>query len=250
MEHLGCILRKRGEPRLIRQEYEKTVAANVVAQRSGLFTVPQVEAFDSVNGILDVSWIPGLMTLQALAIQHPEGCRELLKKVGSAAAVIHQNLQLPTRESVQICTSLDDVADNVVFCHGDFTCNNVCYNQLHKAIVILDWATAPFLSGQGNSASRYLDLVWFAFDLFYVPPVLKVPSWRASEMANEFLEGYAAQFPGFLRSRFSRTALEMSPYLKGMRNDPPPPPARTVRAILQMLKEWVCWSRWEAYVKV
>lgn len=248
MERIGNVFRKRGDTEILRQEFEKTVAAAAIAHKTGLFRVPKVLDFDAKDGQMDTEWIPGLCTLQALALKDAGACYGLCGRLGSAIAMVHENLTLRTREPIAVHSCLDGLPGNQVFCHGDLTCRNVCYDTDHKSLVILDWATAPLLSGRGTRATRYFDLIWFSFDLFFLPTAAKMAFWKASPMADAFLSGYSAQCRQFAPNHFNLTAAEMAPCLRKLLNHPPPPRLRSPRAIARALKERIFQWRWQNYL--
>ena len=84
---------------------------------------------------------------------------------------------------------MSEVNENVVL-HGDFFWGNVCWDPRQNRVVLLDWASAPLLGGMANYGSRYFDLLWFSWTLFFWMPPRRVFSWKAEALARALLRGY------------------------------------------------------------
>ena len=84
-----------------------------------------------------------------------------------------------------------------VFLHGDFCLDNICLGKNDSEIFILDWQTTQKIGGgKITYGTRYFDLMWFVYCLFYRPFNRQRYNIRApaSLMAKEFLDGYFQTF--------------------------------------------------------
>jgi Ser/Thr protein kinase RdoA (MazF antagonist) len=77
--------------------------------------------------------------------------------------------------------------------HGDFTMNNVGWDEAGDTLVVVDWSTTPMIDPMATIASPYYDVHWFVFHLFYGIPLRGriMPDSRGA--ADAFLDGYASR---------------------------------------------------------
>jgi hypothetical protein len=184
------IVIKTGEPKAMLIEVEKTLKAREIAEGCGLFTVPKVLDFDESAGQAKFEFIPDLLNIRDV-VASEESSKPLMRTIGASLAVIHKNLTLP--EEMKLPLPQDYRCEGFeAFLHCDFGLANVRINSDGQRIVIIDWQISPRLGAPATYGTRFFDLMWFIYDLFYRPVgrkryAMAVP---AEPMAREFLNGY------------------------------------------------------------
>jgi 5-methylthioribose kinase len=181
---------KTGSPEPMRIEIEKTRRAYRISQQCGLFQVPQVLDYDHATGIAKLEYMPGIRTLRQI-MAAGDVTLSIVDKLGRSLAIIHQKLTLP-KDMVIPLPKHYCFPGTEVFLHGDLGLRNVCVNQNSSQLIILDWRTSIKACEQATYGSRYFDMMWFVYNLFYRPVgreryKSKVP---APPMARAFLQAY------------------------------------------------------------
>lgn len=189
----GNILRKIVPPNLLSIELEKTKQASRVGEQTGLFYVPHIKGFNEKENTIDYEYLNGLCTVQELAVGNSSRLIEIFTRIGAALAAVHSHLVLPPQMKKELPGRWILSPKDNVFIHGDFTGKNVCFHEATNRIVILDWATAPFLEAQCTFGSRYFDITWFIYFVFHYLPATAVTRWRSKDMADAFVKGYMEQ---------------------------------------------------------
>jgi len=182
---------KTGIPDLMRVEVEKTRRARKISMQCGLFRVPKVLDYDQSTGTIKFEFMRSIQTFsEAIASVH--SIEPLMENLGQSLAIVHKNLWLPD-DMVVLLPEDYCLAGTDVFLHGDLSLRNVCFDANNSSqIVILDWQATVKIGEQATYGSRYFDIMWFVYNLFYrpvgrakykigVPPAL---------MAEPFLRGY------------------------------------------------------------
>jgi tRNA A-37 threonylcarbamoyl transferase component Bud32 len=204
----GDIVIKTGPPQLMRIEVEKTCRAHRISEQCGLFRAPKVLDYDETSGTAKFECIHNIKTLREVTAsgRPPES---FMEKLGQSLAIIHKDLKLP--ENMVIPLSKDySLTGSEVFLHGDLGPCNVCVNANNFEIVILDWRTARKLGEKVTYGSRYFDIMWFVYNLFYRPlgRARYKAAVEAGPMAEEFLRGY------FKTSDYAYNHQELVNYMK------------------------------------
>jgi len=173
-------------------EVAVTKAAHSAAMTSGLFYVPCVIRQELDTGTIELERITGLVTFREIFETGAENL-DLLHRAGRALAYTHTHLKLP--ETLKFRVPLDWECENKDFVclHGDFNINNVCYQQEHDRLVVLDWASAGVLSRGNTVGSRYFDLGKFLRSLLCQQCHLLDSIGNFDKRAFAFLEGYQQQ---------------------------------------------------------
>ena len=210
LEFDADVVRKRGTPAVIAEEYVRTRAALAVAESSGLFAVPRITHYDAEAGILESERITDLTTLGQMAAAGDASLHRNLKLAGASLAAVHAHLREESRIVLQLPPLLQP-AEECTFLHGDFTAANVGWSVSRQKLFIVDWSTAPMMGRQGNYGSRYFDLVWFTAFLFQVPSFLSFFRWNSEDMAGAFLAEYAAHYPGFDPRSYAKLGFALRP---------------------------------------
>lgn len=195
---------KRGEAPVLEMEALKMGLAAVVGERCGCFWVPQVRRLDLPGEMLVIEHIPQLLNLHQIAVGRSVQPEPVFQAAGRALATVHRELRLPADRIVPLPDYLRSEREDEVAVHGDFCCNNVCYHGSTARIVLLDWSTAPLLGTTANFGSRYFDLVWFAWSLFFWMPPGRVLGWRPEHLMRALAAGYAEVENRFQWERYVR----------------------------------------------
>ena len=163
----GSVIIKTGMPELMRIEVEKTRRAYEISKQCNLFQVPEVLDCDESEGTAKFEFVRDIQTLrEVMAAGSP--IDSLMEKLGHGLAVIHRDLTLP--DGMLVPLSKDYCLPGTeVFLHGDLGLRNVCVNVKDSRVVILDWRTTVKLGEYATYGSRYFDLMWFVYNLFYRP---------------------------------------------------------------------------------
>ena len=182
---------KTASPELARIEAEKTQRAREIADSCGLFRVPKIIAYDESLGQIKFELLHNLRVLRDV-INSGSTYKSIMHQCGQTLSIIHKELTLPDDMKSYLpheyCLSGSEV-----FLHGDFCLGNICLGENDSEIVILDWQTTEKFGGKITYGTRYFDLMWFVYSLFYRPfnrqrYKIRTP---ASLMAREFIYGYA-----------------------------------------------------------
>lgn len=186
---------KRGDPRLMRIEAEKTLRAGAIARSSGLFRVPRILDYDDSGGVLVSERIPGLVGIRRARL---DGKRLLgmADRAGEALAAVHRELRLPPGMEKPLDPPWSAMG-NLCYIHGDFSAENVCIDPDRPDVpVVIDWQTTQRHGGEATFDSAYFDIAWFINNWFYKPIHLLRPA-RENAVCTAFLGAYAKAAIGF-----------------------------------------------------
>lgn len=185
-----CVV-KTGDPELMRLEAIKTIEAEKIAQKTNLFRVPHILDFNQTQGIIKYEFIDGLQALRGIVSEN--SYQSAMNQVGKSLAAVHQSLTLPQEFAVPLPPEYDFINDRKeVFLHGDFGIGNMFLNKNDNSLVILDWQATRKIGSRATYGTRYFDLAWFIYNMFYRPSSrqrykMNVP---AEQMSRVFLESY------------------------------------------------------------
>ncbi|MBN1391372.1 MAG: hypothetical protein JW947_01060 [Sedimentisphaerales bacterium] len=180
---------KKADPKYAKTEITVTQAAHNIAITSGLFYVPAVLGYDLKTGTIELERVDGLVTLRDKFASCFDGM-DVLRRVGTALAYLHKNLQLPTALKRPVKLGWKCNPGDIVCLHGDFNINNVCCQQVHNRIVLLDWASAGVIGRGKTVGSRYFDLGNFLRSLLCQQRYLLNAIVNFNRRAEAFLTGY------------------------------------------------------------
>jgi 5-methylthioribose kinase len=180
---------KKGDPKLMRIEFEKQTKGYILANESGLFRVPEVYDYDAISGTLVMERINNLLGI-GKSISKSEVHNDLITKSGIALAYIHDNLELPNKMIIPLEKTLN-YSGNKVFIHGDFSIRNVCFvNEEELMLTIIDWQMTNRHGGKSTYGTRYFDLAWFINNLFSKPICNYIGNQKVALTAERFLISY------------------------------------------------------------
>ena len=186
----GDVVVKTGVPELMRIEVEKTRRAYEISRQCGFFRVPEVLDYDGSKGTAKFEFVRDIQTLREV-IAAGSSIDSLMEKLGQSLAVVHRDLKLPDGMRVPLPEDYC-LAGTEVFLHGDLGLRNVCVSTNDSQVVILDWRTTVKLGEHATYGSRYFDLMWFVYNLFYRP--IKRARYKAAipaaPLAETFLRAY------------------------------------------------------------
>lgn len=179
---------KTDAPALMRIEVEKCRRAFEIGRNSGLFRVPEVLDYDHNKGRAVFERIPGIQPIKE-AVLWENGQYTLAKMVGSALAVIHKELTLPSDMIIPLPSDIA-MSETDAFLHGDFNANNVCLSVSSRSLVILDWQMTLRYGGKATYGTRYYDLICFINYLLWMPSIRYLWSNPVAPVAKAYLESY------------------------------------------------------------
>lgn len=181
---------KTGATLAMRIEVEKTVRAREIADACGLFEAPKVLDFDESTGQAKFEFIPDLLNIRDV-VDSEESSKPLMRTIGASLAIIHKNLMLPEKMKLPLPQEYREDCFEA-FLHCDFGLANVRVTQGNHRPVIIDWQISPRFGAPATFGTRFFDLMWFVYDLFYRPVGRRryAMAVGAAPMAREFLRGY------------------------------------------------------------
>ncbi len=204
---------KRGEPSVLEMEALRMELAATIGEQSGLFSVPKLVLLDLPRGTLITEFVPQLKNLREIALQKELGSKEIFAHAGRALATVHRKLQLPPDKIVPLPDYLRSAVEDEVALHGDFCWSNVCWEANESRIVLLDWASAPSLGCIATYGSRYFDLLWFSWSLFFWTPPGWLLRWHPEHLLTTLAGGYAEIESSFQWKRYIQYRSVMHPLI-------------------------------------
>ncbi len=204
--HNAASIVKKVDPMHVKTEFAVTQAAHNMAKYSGLFYVPSVIGEELDSGTIELERIDGLVTLRDRFVAGADDM-DLLKRVGKALAYTHENLELPEYLKSKVTLDWECEDSDLVCFHGDFNIYNVCCQQEHDRLVVLDWASAGVVSRGKTVGSRHFDLGKFLRSLLCQQLFLLDSIGNFNKRARAFLEGYQQQLGRKLDCRLLRRYL-------------------------------------------
>lgn len=188
------------DPATMHIEVEKTIRAEAIAKSCKIFEVPKILDYDTKSGCITFELIHDIKGLRQ-AVTSEYTARPIMRRLGRALAIIHNNLTLP-EDMVLPLPYEYAMPCSEVFLHGDFAPGNICVSSDGKRIVIVDWQSSAKLGVPATYGSRYFDFTWMIYELFYRP--IKRARYQmavpATPLAEEFLCGYCEIFDISLNS--------------------------------------------------
>lgn len=199
---------KTGVPELMRIEADKTARACEIAGNCGLFEVPKVLDYDHSTGRVTFELIRDIRPMRQVVNAENMAC--LMNTTGRILTIIHRHLTLP-KDMIIPLPQQYRLENTDVFLHGDFALCNIYLNTDSNRIVVIDWQVqSRKLNVNATYGTRYFDIMWFVYNLFYRP--VRRKRYRmavaAEPMAREFLNGY------FATSDFAYNGPELKGYMK------------------------------------
>lgn len=180
---------KSGSPALMRIEAEKMRRAHELAASSGLFLVPEVVDLDEKSGRLTMARIPNICGIRNARIDQL-AWNGLMKRLGAAISLVHDELRLPDEMRVSLPRELG-LEGGEVFLHGDLSSENVCVTREESPkIVLIDWQMSPRFGGEATWGTPYFDLAWFVGNLFRKPCYKYISGVNVETAAGAFIESY------------------------------------------------------------
>lgn len=179
---------KTSAPRLMGIEVEKTLRANEIGKKCGLFKVPEVLDYDKVKGIAVFERINEIDPIKNF-LNKTKNYNSIVEQVGYALAVIHRELILPNDMTIELPQEFM-LPGTEVYIHGDYNGINICVVPCTPSIVILDWQMTSRHGGEATYGSRYFDLVWFINYLLWTPTFKYLFHDPVIKVAKLFLQSY------------------------------------------------------------
>lgn len=174
----------------MRIEVEKTLRAHEIAKKTDLFYTPKVLNYNDTTGCIKFERLDHIRKMRSV-ITSMEIDDSIIRSLGFSLAAIHNELTLPDDMVLPLPQEYSQ-SGNQVFIHGDFNLGNIFLDMDNKRIIIMDWQSTYKVGEPATYDTRYFDLMWFIYNLFYRP--LNHPRYRsgipAASMAELFLYSY------------------------------------------------------------
>jgi len=182
------------EPEASRRERLRTIAGGKVGERSGLFVVPRVLAFDDAAGNIVFERLQLTWLREALADSSKS--MELAGRAATALAAIHGQMQPPPGATVSSARETAALRPrDPVPLHGDFGMRNVFYLADSDRLAIIDWSNAEWTGFEADLGPAEVDIAVFLMSLFQRRLFGPWPIARRHDVAYHFLATYAAASP-------------------------------------------------------
>jgi len=183
-------------------ELEMSQLASDISSTSNLFDTPNLIRSDHDNSILEFELIDNAITLREFFIalagwgatpkQQSELCN-IFYRLGQSIFIIHNrdinSINVSIRKFPSALFS-QELIDQSVLIHGDFTLSNILFTRKSERIDIIDWSTSPIFHYSANVGPRYWDLSFFISSLFYLSYSTFFSYQLRGKLVKEFLSGY------------------------------------------------------------
>lgn len=179
---------KIASPDRMRIEVEKNLRAFVIANKCGLFKVPQLIDYDENNGVARFKRIHQITPIYEL-VNGPGDVVTLVEKIGRCLAVIHRELVLPEEMIIPLASEFDQPGEKV-FLHGDYNGSNIFLSGDMTSIVILDWQMSSRHGGEATYGNRYFDVIWFLNYFLWSPMLHRLFREPVLGITKPFLKAY------------------------------------------------------------
>ena len=183
---------KRGDPRLLAIEAEKTRRAREIGHVTGLFRVPAVISYEPEAGRLVLERLHHIVPLSVI-LTGDRDRQPLLTRIGRCLGAIHDHLRLPEDMLIRWAEPWWLEMDPGAVLHGDFNYSNVQIDQVNDCPAIIDWSPTPWLGVNETVGPREYDIVYFLRGLFFTRRRWWFLSRRARHEGNAFIAGYFEQ---------------------------------------------------------
>ncbi len=158
---------KTGPAVALRTEAAKTRSAFAIAERSGLFLVPNVIEFDDVQGRLVLERIPGVSVHRTMKSIAFGPCRlAFVDRIAKVLAIVHQELRIAPQHLVPLEGTVAWPNEPVVI-HGDLSLHNVSLIDTGE-LAVFDWQTTKLYGGRATFGTYFFDVAWFMMNLFFI----------------------------------------------------------------------------------
>jgi hypothetical protein len=182
------------EPEASRRERLRTQWGGEVGRQTGLFVVPEIVAFDDVQGEIVFERLRLTDLRQVLS----QGTRtlELVGRAALALAAIHAHPR-SSGEATPITSRLweTDSARMPVPLHGDFGLRNLFYLAESDRIALIDWSNADWIAMDGDIGAPEIDVAVFLISLFHRRLFDPRPIAQRHGVARHFLTTYTSASP-------------------------------------------------------
>jgi hypothetical protein len=176
------------EPRASHKERLRTEAGREVGQRTGLFIVPEIVAFDDAGGkiVFERLQLTGIRQM----LSNSTESMDLAGKAAEALAAIHRQME-PAAGARESAPETARFGRRPVPLHGDFGMRNIFCLPDGSDIVLIDWSNADWIGTDADLGAPELDIAVFLISLFHHRVLGPWPVQRRHELAHQFLQIYA-----------------------------------------------------------
>lgn len=170
------------------------------------FYCPKLHSFDKESGEMTFELLVNCKNLRAVFIEKAgffsskkdrDKLQEIFKRVGKSLYYIHSKLFQQKdleKHSLPFQYVENQEINDLVFIHGDFTLNNVMYDESLDKIYFIDWSSSPFFEQPANFGSRFWDLSFFISSTFYFSFSTLSKIVFRKKLIDNFLSGYLENY--------------------------------------------------------
>ncbi len=183
---------KEGLPKLMKIEYEKTLQAFNIFNKSDFFCVPKILDYDQEKGRIVFERIENVLKVGRFQNLSIYGI-DTTAKIATGLANIHMNFNLPENLIEPLPKELADYDSQQVFIHGDFTGNNILFSPNDNKLYIIDWMMTKSHEGMATYGTAFWDIAWFLNFQFYSIINLDYFNRKIEQEALTFIISYSKE---------------------------------------------------------
>ncbi len=183
---------KKGLPKLMKIEYEKTLQAFNIFNKSDFFSVPKILDYDQEKGKIVFERIENVLKVgrfHNLSIYSID----IAAKIGTGLANIHMKYKLPENLIEPLPEELADDDSQQVFIHGDLTGDNILFSPNDYKLYIIDWMMTKSHEGIATYGTAFWDIAWFLNSQFYSIINLDYFNRKIEQEALAFIISYSKE---------------------------------------------------------
>jgi hypothetical protein len=177
------------DPDSSRRERLRTSAGAAVAQRSGLFVVPEILSYDDDRG--EIVFRRLNLTGLREVLSRSKNSADLIARAARSLAAIHT--QMASGERVAgTPESQGAPTSGLVPLHGDFSMRNLFFIEASNSIAIIDWSNAGWIDYEGDWGCPEIEVAVFLMSFFNRRLLGPWPVPHRHDLARHFLTTYAS----------------------------------------------------------
>lgn len=157
---------KRGSHELMKLEYEKTLQAYNIFNKSDVINVPRILDYNQEEGKIIFERIKNVTNVGRFQ-NFTNDSIETAAKIGLCLANIHTSYKLPDNLIEPLPIELAEHNSQQVFIHGDMTGDNILYRASDNKLFIIDWMMTKKHKGKATYGTAFFDVAWFINFQFY-----------------------------------------------------------------------------------
>lgn len=182
---------KQQPPERARRELAKAIAGYELSRSSALFRAPRIVSADEQSGTIVFERLTNVSSLRhALVAMNEDARLATMSKVANVLRTIHECLPLAPPWSADRADGGIEAPVLEARLHGDFTLDNLLYDQSTGELAIVDWSMPAWLDWDACCGPAAVDLVGMAISLFNQRIVQRRQLRNPERLTIAFLEAY------------------------------------------------------------